>query len=114
MTGSHEGAGTIVKLGPNIPNGTFKHGNRVGLHCFYHLCGIVRGDAELMYVGSCESCKMGGNSIMMCKNKGGALGLSDGLDGSFAEYVIADSFFTVPIPDNVSFADTVSHGYIYG
>jgi D-arabinose 1-dehydrogenase-like Zn-dependent alcohol dehydrogenase len=44
---------------------------------------------------------------MMCKNKGGALGLSDGLDGSFAEYVIADSFFTVPIPDNVSFADTV-------
>ena len=58
-------------------------------------------------VGTCESCQMGGQAIMMCKDKGGALGLSDGLDGSFAEYVIADSFFTVPIPDNVSFADTV-------
>jgi D-arabinose 1-dehydrogenase-like Zn-dependent alcohol dehydrogenase len=42
---------------------------------------------------------------MFCKNKGGTLGLS--CDGSFAEYVIADSNFTVPIPDHISFADTV-------
>ena len=44
---------------------------------------------------------------MFCQNKKGALGLEEA-DGSFAEYVIADSMFTVPIPDNVSFADTVS------
>jgi threonine dehydrogenase-like Zn-dependent dehydrogenase len=43
---------------------------------------------------------------MFCQNKKGALGLEE-VDGSFAEYVIADSMFTVPIPDNVSFADTV-------
>lgn len=45
--------------------------------------------------------------IMFCQNKVGALGLEEA-DGSFADYVIADSRFTVPIPDNVSFADTVS------
>jgi hypothetical protein len=44
---------------------------------------------------------------MFCQNKKGALGLEEA-DGSFAEYVIADSMFTVPIPDNVSFADTVN------
>jgi len=39
-TGSHEGAGTIVKLGPDVPQEMgFKVGDRVGLHCFYHLCG---------------------------------------------------------------------------
>jgi alcohol dehydrogenase, propanol-preferring len=38
-TGSHEGAGTIVKLGPDVPKGKFKVGDRVGLHCFYHVCG---------------------------------------------------------------------------
>lgn len=43
---------------------------------------------------------------MFCQNKVGALGLA-GADGSFAEYVVADSQFTVPIPSNVSFADTV-------
>ena len=43
---------------------------------------------------------------MFCQNKIGALGLQEA-DGSFAEYVIADSQFTVPIPDGVSFADTV-------
>jgi alcohol dehydrogenase, propanol-preferring len=40
-TGSHEGAGTIAKLGPKTP-GHFKVGDRVGLHCFYHVCGISR------------------------------------------------------------------------
>jgi NADPH:quinone reductase-like Zn-dependent oxidoreductase len=44
---------------------------------------------------------------MFCQNKVGALGLEEA-DGSFAEYVIADSQFTVPIPEGVSFADTVS------
>ena len=43
---------------------------------------------------------------MFCKNKKGALGLSEA-DGSFAEYVIADSMFTIPLPDDVSFADAV-------
>jgi D-arabinose 1-dehydrogenase-like Zn-dependent alcohol dehydrogenase len=57
-------------------------------------------------VGECEECKAGGLNIMFCPNKKGALGLEEA-DGSFAEYVIADSKFTVPIPDNVSFADTV-------
>lgn len=52
-------------------------------------------------------CKSGGMDIMFCQNKVGALGLQ-GADGSFAEYVVADSQFTVPIPTNVSFADTVS------
>jgi hypothetical protein len=47
---------------------------------------------------------------MFCQNKKGALGLEEA-DGSFAEYVIADSMFTVPIPDNVSFADTVRVPY---
>src|SRR5579862_5533053 len=41
-TGSHEGAGTIAKLGPEAP-GHFKVGDRVGLHCFYHVCGMIRG-----------------------------------------------------------------------
>jgi propanol-preferring alcohol dehydrogenase len=40
-TGSHEGAGTIAKLGPEAP-GHFKVGDRVGLHCFYHVCGMIR------------------------------------------------------------------------
>ena len=38
-TGSHEGAGTIAKLGPEAP-GHLKVGDRVGLHCFFHVCGI--------------------------------------------------------------------------
>jgi D-arabinose 1-dehydrogenase-like Zn-dependent alcohol dehydrogenase len=57
-------------------------------------------------IGECDICKKGGISIMFCGNKKGALGLEEA-DGSFAEYVIADSMFTVPIPENVSFADTV-------
>jgi len=40
-TGSHEGAGTIAKLGPDVPKGKFKVGDRVGLHCFYHVCGTT-------------------------------------------------------------------------
>src|ERR1700730_14181393 len=40
-TGSHEGAGTIAKLGPDVPPGEFHVGDRVGLHCFYHICGIT-------------------------------------------------------------------------
>jgi D-arabinose 1-dehydrogenase-like Zn-dependent alcohol dehydrogenase len=58
-------------------------------------------------VGECEQCKARGLNIMFCPNKKGALGLQE-VDGSFAEYVIADSRFTVPIPDNVSFADAVT------
>jgi D-arabinose 1-dehydrogenase-like Zn-dependent alcohol dehydrogenase len=57
--------------------------------------------------GECELCQSGGMNIMFCQNKIGVLGLQ-GADGSFAEYVAADSQFTVPIPDDVSFADTVS------
>jgi threonine dehydrogenase-like Zn-dependent dehydrogenase len=49
---------------------------------------------------------------MFCQNKKGALGLEEA-DGSFADYVIADSMFTVPIPDNVSFADTVTSQILF-
>src|SRR5579859_5681814 len=130
-TGSHEGAGTVAKLGPDVPMGKFKVGDRVGLHCFYHVCGMTpllrkggfpdeivlssSGEGEFpgrcagfeLRVGNCETCKKGGRAIMFCPNKRGALGLQE-VDGSFAEYVIADSMFTVPIPDNVSFADAVT------
>jgi NADPH:quinone reductase-like Zn-dependent oxidoreductase len=44
--------------------------------------------------------------MMFCRNKVGALGLR-GADGSFAEYVVADSQFTVSIPADVSFLDAV-------
>ena len=106
ITGSHEGCGTVAKIGPDVPKGSYKVGDRVGLHPFYHVCGIVRLSA-LLTIGECHVCKRGGIGPMFCKNKGGALGLG-GSDGSFAEYVITDSEFTVPIPENVSFADTVS------
>jgi len=56
--------------------------------------------------GKCDLCQKGGLNIMFCQNKIGALGLQEA-DGSFAEYVIADSQFTVPMPDGISFADTV-------
>ncbi|KUJ22351.1 GroES-like protein [Mollisia scopiformis] len=85
--GSHEGAGTVVKVGSAISE--FKVGDRILVNLTYHRCR------------TCADCKGPEQDTQYCANVGGYLGVSR--DGSFAEYELVDGRECCRLPDNVSF-----------
>lgn len=84
---SHEGAGTVVKVGSAIDG--FKDGDRVLCSLTYHRCG------------ECADCKGPEQDRQYCANGGGYLGVT--MDGSFAEYEVVDGRECCMLPDNLSF-----------
>lgn len=84
---SHEGAGTVVKVGSAIKE--FKVGNRVLCSLTYHRCG------------KCKDCTGPEVDQQYCDNVGGYLGVTR--DGSFAEYELVDGRECCLLPDNVGF-----------
>lgn len=87
ITGSHEGAGTVVAMGSAVKN--FKLGDRVMAHIIYHPCG------------TCADC-LGPESLTQYCTKAAYNGVKD-VDGYFAEYARVDGRWAARIPDGVSF-----------
>lgn len=85
--GSHEGAGTVVRLGSSVIN--FEKGDRV-------MAGLPRNRC-----GHCPDCLGDENYRQYCPNLAGHVGVT--LDGAFAEYMIVDSRESSRIPNEVSF-----------
>jgi len=84
---SHEGSGTVVKVGSAIDE--FHVGDRILCSLCYHRCGI------------CADCTGPEEDSHYCSNAGGYLGVT--IDGSFAEYEVVDGRECCLLPDNISF-----------
>jgi propanol-preferring alcohol dehydrogenase len=84
---SHEGAGTVVKLGSSVTG--FKVGDRILCSPIYHRCGV------------CADCMGPERDTQYCSKVGGYNGVTR--DGSFAEYEVVDGRECCILPDNLSF-----------
>ncbi len=82
----HEGVGHVVAVGTGVRH--VKEGDRVGVPWLYTACG------------HCKHCLGGWETL--CEEQQNT-GYS--VNGSFAEYVIADPNYVGHLPDNVSFID---------
>lgn len=82
----HEGVGHVVAVGAGVSH--VKEGDRVGVPWLYTACG------------HCKHCLGGWETL--CEEQQNT-GYS--VNGSFAEYVVADPTFVGRLPDNVSFVD---------
>ncbi|GIJ81502.1 hypothetical protein Asppvi_000001 [Aspergillus pseudoviridinutans] len=93
FTGSHEPAGTIVQLGPNIL-GDWRVNDRVGVLNFRNPCNVCNGCRWRMKT-------YGSLDVRYCEKK-----TMNGIlraDGGFAEYMIASDNALVHLPDDLSF-----------
>lgn len=82
----HEGAGTIVALGPGVTH--LREGDRVGIAWLHSACG------------HCEFCLSGWESLCIAQQNSGY-----SINGTFAEYAVAAADFLARIPDKLSFRD---------
>jgi propanol-preferring alcohol dehydrogenase len=82
----HEGVGHVVAVGSGVAH--VKEGDRVGVPWLYTACG------------HCKHCLGGWETLC---NEQQNTGYS--VNGSFAEYVVADPNYVGHLPDNVSFVD---------
>jgi propanol-preferring alcohol dehydrogenase len=82
----HEGVGHIVAVGAGVRH--VKEGDRVGVPWLYTACG------------HCKHC-LGGWETLCAEQQN--TGYS--VNGSFAEYVVADANYVGHLPENVSFVD---------
>jgi propanol-preferring alcohol dehydrogenase len=82
----HEGAGYVVAVGPDVKN--VKEGDAVGVPWLYSACG------------GCDQCITGWETLCDTQQNGGY-----SVDGSFAEYVIADARYVGRLPSNVNFLE---------
>ncbi|WJG07877.1 alcohol dehydrogenase AdhP [Aliiglaciecola sp. LCG003] len=82
----HEGVGEIVKLGSEIHH--LKVGDRVGIPWLFSACG------------QCDYCLEGQETLCLEQQNAGY-----SVDGSYAEYCLANGDYVVKIPDNLSFVD---------
>lgn len=82
----HEGVGEVVAVGPNVTH--LKLGDRVGVPWLYSACG------------HCEHCLDSWETL--CHEQKNA-GYS--VNGSFAEYCLADANYVGILPDNLEYAD---------
>ncbi|KAF4119586.1 alcohol dehydrogenase, propanol-preferring [Geosmithia morbida] len=89
LVGSHEPAGTVVKVGNNANRNGIRTGDRVGSINTYQFCG------------ECEACRKQGEQL--CERMAGMLGLT--VNGGFSEYMKADSRVVSKIPESISFAE---------
>lgn len=79
----HEGVGYVVALGPDVTG--VKEGNIVGVPWLYSACGC------------CEYCITGWETLCDTQQNGGY-----SVDGSYAEYVIADARYVAHLPSNTN------------
>eukprot|EP00184_Porphyridium_aerugineum_P006859 CAMPEP_0184707224 /NCGR_PEP_ID=MMETSP0313-20130426/37157_1 /TAXON_ID=2792 /ORGANISM="Porphyridium aerugineum, Strain SAG 1380-2" /LENGTH=349 /DNA_ID=CAMNT_0027168799 /DNA_START=28 /DNA_END=1077 /DNA_ORIENTATION=+ len=82
LCGGHEGAGHVAAIGPGV-NG-LKIGDKVGLVWLYSACG------------ECSYCIKGEETVCPHQQNGGY-----SIDGSFAEYAIANAKFVARIPQKL-------------
>lgn len=82
----HEGVGEVVAVGPNVTH--LKLGDRVGVPWLYSACG------------HCEHCLDSWETL--CHEQKNA-GYS--VNGSFAEYCLADANYVGILPDNLDYAE---------
>ncbi|MCJ1431733.1 hypothetical protein MMC27_001088 [Xylographa pallens] len=87
ITGSHEGAGTVVAIGSAVTN--FSLGDRV-------MCGIKTHRCM-----ECRTCRGPEEYRNYCPNNDGDLGIRR--DGAFAEYAVCDARESNRLPDGVDF-----------
>lgn len=80
----HEGIGYVVALGSDVKN--VKEGDAVGVPWLYSACGC------------CDYCITGWETLCETQQNGGY-----SVNGSFAEYVIADARYVGKIPANANF-----------
>jgi len=79
----HEGIGYVVALGPDVSG--VKEGNIVGVPWLYSACGC------------CEYCTTGWETLCDTQQNGGY-----SVDGSYAEYVVADARYVAHLPANTN------------
>ncbi|WP_090843369.1 alcohol dehydrogenase AdhP [Alkalicoccus daliensis] len=82
----HEGVGEVTATGTNVTH--LQVGDRVGIPWLYSACGY------------CEYCLDGKETL--CKDQQNA-GYS--VDGSYADYCLAEADYVVKIPDSLSYVD---------
>jgi propanol-preferring alcohol dehydrogenase len=82
----HEGVGHVVAVGSGVKH--VKEGDRVGVPWLYDACG------------HCRHCLGGWETLCEEQHNTGY-----SVNGSFAEYVVADPNYVGHLPDNVSFVD---------
>lgn len=80
----HEGVGHVVAVGPGVTH--VKEGDRVGVPWLYSACGY------------CEHCLGGWETLCHSQQNSGY-----SVNGSFAEYCLADANYVGILPDNVGF-----------
>ncbi len=86
FTPGHEGAGVVVALGPGVKH--LKEGDRVGIAWLHSACG------------RCEFCLAGWETLCLEQKNSGY-----SVDGSFAQYALAQADYLGRIPKNLSFVD---------
>lgn len=82
----HEGVGYVVGVGPYVHH--IKEGDRVGVPWLYSACG------------HCDYCLDAWETLCMQQQNTGY-----SVNGSFAEYVVADANYVGILPDNISFVE---------
>jgi propanol-preferring alcohol dehydrogenase len=86
FTPGHEGAGIVVALGPGVAH--LKIGDRVGLVWLHSACG------------HCGFCLSGWETLCLEQKNSGY-----SVNGSFAQYALAQADYLGRIPDKLSFVD---------
>ncbi len=87
FTPGHEGAGEVVAIGSGVRTGV-REGDRVGIPWLYSTCG------------HCHYCLSGWETL--CASQ---LNAGYSVNGTFAEYCIADPNYVGHIPEDLSFRD---------
>lgn len=82
----HEGAGVVAALGPGVSH--LKEGDRVGLAWLHGACG------------HCEFCLSGWETLCLEQKNSGY-----SVNGSFAQYALAQADYLGRIPKNLSYVD---------
>src|SRR5438270_8525043 len=82
----HEGSGNVVALGPGVTH--LKEGDRVGIAWLHSACGY------------CSFCLSGWETLCLEQKNSGY-----SVNGSFAQYALAQADYLGRIPENLSFVD---------
>ena len=86
FTPGHEGAGTVVELGPGVTH--LKVGDRVGIAWLHSACG------------HCNFCLSGWETLCQEQQNSGY-----SVNGSFAQYALGQADYLGRIPESLSFVD---------
>jgi alcohol dehydrogenase, propanol-preferring len=86
FTPGHEGAGIVVALGPGVTH--LKEGDRVGIAWLHSACG------------HCDFCLSGWETLCLEQKNSGY-----SVNGSFAQYALAQANYVGRIPHGLSFVD---------